>query len=168
MRAKELEAYEIRYTGTLITPDDPCETPDACTCTNVYGEWSEHGYGQTMATGWVIPSWSLFEVHEDRPSEPSDVIDLEDPYDLEDLHDRYDGDLEAMLRDRVSDVIGVIDHETGDGTYYGSTEHTDYRTGETVILAAHVDKVAPIDPVCPSCEKYDGDHNHLRLKGATI
>ena len=129
---------EIRYTGTVISPDDPCDTPSECTCTNVYGEWCEHGYGQTMHNGWISPSWSMWTVFNDRPDTPDHVIDLADDYDLEDLIDKYDGDLEAMIRDRISDIIGFIDHETGDDTYYGGTEHHDYTTGAVATYAAHV------------------------------
>lgn len=120
---------EIRYTGTLITPDD--------SDTNGYGEPCEPGYGYEISDGWVDPAWSLWDVREEYPETPHDTIDTGDDYDLDSLLDEYGGDLEDMIRDRVSRVIGSIDSE-GWGTFYASDPLTNYRTGETLTLAAHI------------------------------
>lgn len=132
-----IRGVEIRYTATIIVPDG--------TDTDCYGEPCLEGHGYTLETGWIDPTWSLWTTMEDRPAIPADTIDLEDRWDLEDLEERYGGDLEEMIRDRIMDLLGFIDHETGDGTYYGGSEDTNYRTGETATYAAHVNVIRRID-----------------------
>lgn len=125
-----MKTYQVRYTATIVRPDD--------SDTDGYGEPCEPGHGYDIVTGWLDPNSSLWDVSEERPEEPIDRIDLGDQYDRECL-EKFGGDIEEMIRDRVGDVIGFIDHETGDGTYYGGTEFQNYETGEVTIIAAHIE-----------------------------
>ena len=135
MRDLTHKVITATFTATVITYDPPCETPEECTCTNVYGEWCEHGYGQTMATGYWDPNWSLYDVS-DSPNEVT-LIDTGDPYDLEDLAEDYDGDLEAMVTAKLEETLGPLDSHDGD-TAYASDPLTDYRTGAEVLPAGHI------------------------------
>lgn len=107
----------VFYTGTIITPDG--------SDTNVYGEGCEPGMGARMESGWIDPDWTLWEVNEERESVCAD---------------EWSADSGSMIEWLVSTIIGRLGYveDNGDGTFYASHEVNDYRTGATVMLAAHV------------------------------
>jgi hypothetical protein len=111
----------IYYTGTLITPDG--------SDTGVYGDACEPGAGATMATGWVDPNWSRYEVREDRDDVRPDVFTADD------------GPLIDWIVRRLVDRLSWIESPAdSDGrTYYAAESDSDPYTGESMMLAAHID-----------------------------
>lgn len=149
----------VRFTADIIVPDAPCDTPDECTCTFVYGDPTEHGYGATLESGWLDPSWSRFDV-DDEPTEPDPI--LLDPIEdyAPDVAERIVADvLEArgldtegrvstvrLIASAVLDVIGAPDHvepgiAAGSLTVYAADPDRNYRTGEEASLCAHLEGI---------------------------
>lgn len=143
----------IYYTADVYEPDvckEGEQDVNECHCTNIYGEPTEHGYGEIESSGWVDPSWSPNTVYEDRedvrPDYPFGTVWDFDPEDVaaaivhdvlsssELLHGMYPDD---YLEDHISDRIGAIDSFDGD-TAYAADSIEDYYTGESARLAAHV------------------------------
>lgn len=120
----------IYFTGTLISPDD--------SGTNVYGEPVEDGYGQSMESGWVDPNWDLMAIFPNKEDVRPTVIDLRDQYDREELDERFDGNLDKMILAKIGDTLGAIDFWDGE-TAYAADPITDHHTGESMMLAAHVE-----------------------------
>jgi len=122
----------LRFTADVIEPDDPCDNEEECTCTDVYDDYTEHGYGNTMVSGWLDPSWSLWVV-QDEPTEPVP------------LYIDNDEDPAELIADAVTEVLGGIDHVEVNGrwsiTAYAADPHLNYRTGESAHLAAHLERV---------------------------
>jgi hypothetical protein len=118
---------EIRYTATVIVPDD--------TDTDVYGDQCERGYGATMFTGWYDPDWSRWDVFESREESAVDEITAEE------VEDR--GTLEDAILSVIRDRIGALDSWDGE-TAYAADEERDYRTGVTVMATAHVELMANV------------------------
>ena len=153
----------VRFTADVIMPDDPCDAgerdPLECDCTFVYGDACEHGYGATLASGWVEPSWSRYVVY-DEPTEPEPIIlDPIEDY-APDVAERIVADVLAArgfdtdgrigtvetIASAVLDIIGAPDsvedgHRDGSLTIYAADEDQDYRTGESARLAAHLDGI---------------------------
>lgn len=120
----------IYFTGTLISPDD--------SDTNVYGEPVEEGYGQSMESGWVDPNWGLMTIFPNKEDVRPTVIDLHDQYDREELEERFGGNLDDMILAKIGDTLGAIDSWDGE-TAYAADPIEDYRTGKSMMLAAHVE-----------------------------
>lgn len=144
----------VYYTADVYTPDPPCETQDddevGCTCSDVYGDGTEHGHGETESSGWVDPRWSPTTVHEDRedvlPDYPFGTVwDLDEDavasqivYDTlveRGVHDAFD--YFDPLYGFLSDRIGAIDSFDGDTAYAADVDENMY-TGVWARLAAHV------------------------------
>ena len=105
----------IRFTADIITPDD--------TDTNVYGEPTETGYGESLESGWWDPNFSLWLVFEDKESALEiEVVDDED-----------------AIREEIEGVIGAIDHYDGTSAYAADPIRNHY-TGVSVMPAAHVQR----------------------------
>lgn len=117
---------EIRYTATLITPDD--------TDTNVYGEPCGEGDGQTMEDGWWDPDWSMWEVW---PHEEHALVEWIDQTMID---EEYGGDENRAIEEIISNRIGAIDSFDGI-TAYGADTIDNYITGERVIGAAHITRL---------------------------
>lgn len=152
---------KVYYTGDLITNDEPCKYPDftECQCSDLCGDGTEHGYGQTLHQGWVDPDWSLWQVeynHDNvRPDLPFGTVFEPDAYAIAEaivgdvLYDahlswsttEYYRTYEDTLLDTICDRLGAIDSWDGE-TAYAADEIQDYRTGESVRLAAHVHREA--------------------------
>lgn len=139
-RHREPFTIALRFTADVIEPDPPCELAGGvvndCQCTNVYGEPTEHGYGQTLTSGWHDPDWSMDNV-QDEPTDP-ESIDYTDPYE----------DHVERLADRILRTVGVPDHvdnRGGDVTVYPADPDRDFRTGTEVMVAAHVEGLGPAE-----------------------
>ena len=114
----------IYYTADIFTPDD--------SDTNVYGEPTEPGHGETMESGWYDAAWDSFGVFPSRDDVRPDTIEADD--------DRFsDGfTLDEIIAEGVSDAIGAVDSFDG-VTAYASDPLQSYTTGVNVMLAAHVE-----------------------------
>lgn len=110
---------KIYYTGDLIIPDG--------SDTGVYGDPCEEGCGEDMQTGWVDPDWTLWTVYEERESVRPDEWQPDD------------GAMIDWLYGRLSDRLGLIEEDTGHGTYYAREDVDDFPTGKRIHLAAHVE-----------------------------
>lgn len=133
---EHLRTIHVYLTGDVITPDPPCEAGEAdpvdCECTFVYGEACEHGHGATIAHGWIDNRWSRFVPWDSRDDvDPAATVDV-----LESVADGRDP-IDAIATE-VLETIGAIDECDGRGTYYAADEDRDYRSGESVRLAAHL------------------------------
>jgi len=111
----------IYYTGDLTTPDDSDE--------NCYGEPCEAGYGYSLESGWIDPDWSLWTVWENREDVRPDVIG---PYEIEEA-----GGLTQAIEETITSRLGVLDSWDG-STAYAADDIQNYRTGERIMLAAHL------------------------------
>lgn len=120
----------IYYTATVFTPDD--------SDTNVYGEPTEPGHGESMDEGWYDAAWDSFGVFPSRDQVRPDTIEADD--------DRFmDGfDLDDIVTMVVGDAIGAIDSFDGE-TAYASDPLQNYTTGVRVMLAAHIE----FHNICP-------------------
>lgn len=139
-RHREPWTIALRFTADVIEPDDECEGGDTddCTCTNVYGEYAEHGYGQTLTSGWHDPDWSMDNV-QDEPTDP-ESFDYTDP--------DPDEDHVEQLAARILSTVGVPDHVDASSmgvTVYPADPDRDFRTGTEVMVAAHVDGLGPAE-----------------------
>lgn len=130
----------LRFTADVIEPEPPCvmaDVPNDCQCTNVYGEPTEHGYGQTLESGWYVPGWH--GIVQDEPTEP-ESFDYTDP-------DEWGDHVEAIA-DRILSVVGAPDHVDASAsgvTVYGADPDRDFRTGTEVMVAAHVNGLGPAE-----------------------
>jgi hypothetical protein len=113
---------EIYWTGDLIRPDD--------TDTNVYGEACEPGYGQTMESGWVDPNWSVWLTWDNKEDVKPDVLEA---WELEE-GESVDEAILRLIEERIS-----IDSFDGT-TAYAAMPYEHYKTGESMMLAAHVER----------------------------
>jgi hypothetical protein len=155
--------YRLRFTADVYTYDEPCDTPDECQCTNVYGEYTEHGYGMTESSGYIDPRWSSEQV-EDEPTHygptPDEVAEYITAEVLNDNGFDTDGrkTQDQMIWSDICYYIGPVDYNSGgypvdepedwlrnefeDGeTYYqDGTQTLDYRTGTEARYAVHVER----------------------------
>ena len=113
----------IYYTADIFTPDD--------SDTNVYGEPTEPGYGQTMESGWYDAAWDQWGVFETRDEVRPATIESDD----ERFDDGYT--LDEIVVQVIESHIGAIDSFDGD-TAYASDNRINYTTGVQVRIAAHV------------------------------
>ena len=148
---------QLAWTGDLLTYDDPCAAAGedfTCDCSDVYGDPVPHGSGQSLESGWVDPDWSLWCLD----SEPS-WQSLDDSSQA--LAERVVGDVAQALgwdpdswqpstAQALADIIGdriAVDHvdvrET-ELSAYASDEIENYRTGDRMILCAHVQAPAHV------------------------
>lgn len=136
-RHREPFTIALRFTADVIDYDDDCDGgEDDCTCSNVYGEWCEHGYGQTLTSGWHDPDWSFDNV-QDEPTDP-ESIDYTDPYE----------DHVETIADRILSTVGVpdaVDPSAFGVTVYPADPYRSYRTGTEVMVAAHVEGLGPAE-----------------------
>jgi hypothetical protein len=170
---------EVRYTADVYTPDPPCETVDrdndgpyhhdaGCTCTNSYGEYTPHGYGETETSGWVDLAWSYSSPQDER-TEPDYPFGTTWDIDPEAIAAAIVADVLAeapsyywhkhlrpdYLEDYISDKIGCIDHFDGTSAY-AADPIEDYHTGERTMLAAHVTYPDEVEPKTEPCEGKGG------------
>lgn len=96
--------------------------------TGVYGDETEDGHGERVAHGYVDPSWSMWQVDEDAPEEPHDVMDEDDAEDYSPVQ---------WLAHKVTERLGAIDNWDSSGWFRQADEETNYTTGESITLNAH-------------------------------
>jgi hypothetical protein len=164
-----ISAIRIYYTADVYTPDPPCDTPDStafthnapsrwhsdctctCTCTNVYGEYTEHGYGVTEQSGWLDPDWSRSVVYpnqEDvRPDTPADdphliaelivgqVLQEHDVSPRDPLWDDYITP-DSWIYETITNRLGYVEEQHP--SYYAHDPDVNHYTGQEVMIAAHV------------------------------
>ena len=146
-----ISQIQIYYTADKYTPDPPCrEGEEDCTCTNSYGEPTEHGHGETESSGWVDLNWSRSQLHDSyrdtRPDTPADnpwtVANLIVGEVLKARGESRDGlddwymTVDEWIRHTIDNNLGYV--EGDHPSYYASDPDVNYRTGERVMLAAHV------------------------------
>lgn len=111
----------IYYTADIITPDD--------TDTDTYGDECEPGDGLAIESGWYDADYSAWEVFEDQVDVRPDLI-VSDA--LED-----GATLDELIIETITSRLGVLDSFDGESAYAADAQEN-YKTGASVMLAAHV------------------------------
>jgi hypothetical protein len=104
------------------------------TDTDVYGEATEAGHGETLESGWVNPTWARWEVWQDM-SDVSPVAEYDETSGMT---------LDDWRADVVAEHLGSFHGSTGstevtptDHTYYGTDSQENYATGASATYALH-------------------------------
>ena len=149
-----ISSLTIRFTADVFTPDtcdNDNEDFEDCECTNVYGEYTEHGYGETMESGWYRSRWKVTDNKEQALTIEPDSFDIaemivgEVVQGYRELAKDY-RTIDEWVTEHVEREVGCIDHyepdgpdNSGLGSYYAAVPDEDYYTGQRAMVAAHVE-----------------------------
>lgn len=118
----------IYYTGDLVESDG--------SDTNVYGDETEPGHGETLTSGWVDPDWSTWQVQHNREDVRPDEYEPDE-------HDLEDGVTPAKwLATQVTKRLGAIDTPC-DTSFYAADADTHPHEGKSIRLCAHPEGFTP-------------------------
>jgi len=153
-----ISQIQIYYTADKYTPDPPCPNVTTeeglydCTCTNSYGEPTEHGHGYSEQSGWIDLNWSRSQLHDSYEDVDPEYLANNDPQLIAQLivgevlkaHNEPDDSplwadymtVDELLMDTIQEQLGAV--EGDHPSYYATDPDVNYYTGEEVMLAAHV------------------------------